>query len=137
MFTAPYNAVCSTSGFYLAPNLPPGQYELTVQNSGFSRYLETGITLNVGKTATVDVTLKVAAATEMVTVTGEAPAVKPTRNGIIQVIDTVEIQQPPTNGRQFADFALLTPGVATGRTSLQSTLTEPEVVRISLGACAT
>src|SRR5579864_6631592 len=56
-----YNAVCNTSGFYVAPNLPPGQYELTVQNSGFAKYIQTGITLTVGQTATVDVTLKVAA----------------------------------------------------------------------------
>jgi hypothetical protein len=128
-----YNAVCNTSGFYLAPNLPPGQYELTVQNSGFSKYVQTGITLSVGQTATVDVTLKVAAATELVTITGEAPAVEPTRSEISQVIDTVEIRQLSTNGRQFVDFALLTPGVATGRTSLQSAFTEPDVVRISFG----
>src|ERR1700690_1323770 len=128
-----YNAVCNTSGFYVAPNLPPGQYELTVQNSGFAKYVQTGITLSVGQTATVNVTLKVAATTEVVTVTGEAPAVEPTKSEISQVIDTVEIQQLPTNGRQFVDFALLTPGVATGRTSLQSTFTEPDVVRISFG----
>jgi hypothetical protein len=128
-----YNAVCNTSGFYIAPNLPPGQYELMVQNSGFAKYVQTGITLSVGQTATVDVTLKVAAATEVVTVTSAAPVVEPTKSEISQVIDTVEIQQLPTNGRQFVDFALLTPGVATGRTSLQSTFTEPDVVRISFG----
>jgi hypothetical protein len=128
-----YNAVCNSSGFYVAPNLPHGQYELTVQNAGFAKYVQTGITLTVGQTATVDVTLKVAATTEVVTVTGAAPAVEPTRSEISQVIDTVEIQQLPTNGRQFVDFALLTPGVATGRTSLQSTFTEPDVVRISFG----
>src|SRR5205814_3491994 len=36
-------------------------------------------------------------------------------------------------GRLFTDFALLTPGVATGRTSLQSTITEFEVTRVSFG----
>src|ERR1700721_2774042 len=128
-----YTAVCNTSGSYVAPNLPPGEYELTVQNSGFAKYVQTGITLSVGQTATVNVTLKVAATTEVVTVTGEAPAVEPTKSEISQVINTVEIQQLPTNGRQFVDFALLTPGVATGRTSLQSTFTEPDVVRISFG----
>lgn len=33
------------------------------------------------------------------------------------------------------DFAWLTPGVATGRTSLQSTFTEQETTRISFGEC--
>src|SRR5256885_1110866 len=55
-----YTAVTSSSGFYLVPTLPPGQYELTVQNPGFGKYVRSGIMLSVGQTATVDVTLKVA-----------------------------------------------------------------------------
>jgi hypothetical protein len=128
-----YSAASNTSGYYVAPNLPPGQYELTAQYSGFAKYVRTGITLTVGQTATVDVTLKVAAAGEVVTVNTEPPAVEPSRTEISQVIDTHEIQALPTSTRQFVDFALLTPGVATGRTSLQSTFTEPEVTRISFG----
>src|SRR5215467_1399231 len=128
-----YTATSNSSGFYVVPNLPHGEYELTVQNSGFAKYVRTGISLSVGQTATVDVSLKVAAATEVVTVTTEAPPVEPTRSETSQVIDTVQIQGLPTNGRQFVDFALLTPGVATGRTSIQSTFTETEVTRISFG----
>jgi len=128
-----YTATSNPSGFYVVPNLPHGEYELTVQNSGFAKYVRTGISLSVGQTATVDVSLKVAAATEVVTVTTEAPPVEPTRSETSQVIDTVQIQGLPTNGRQFVDFALLTPGVATGRTSIQSTFTETEVTRISFG----
>ena len=128
-----YNATSNGSGFYVLPNLPPGRYELTVQNAGFAKYVQTGISLTVGQTATIDVMLKVAATAETITVTSEAPPVEPTRTEISQVIDTVQIQELPTNGRQFVDFALLTPGVATGRTSLQSTFTEPDVTRISFG----
>jgi hypothetical protein len=128
-----YNAVSNTSGYYVAPNLPPGQYELTVQYSGFGKYVQTGIALTVGQTATVNVALKVASVGQVVTVNTEVPAVEPSRTEISQVIDTHEIEALPTSTRQFVDFALLTPGVATGRTSLQSTFTEPEVTRISFG----
>jgi len=128
-----YNASSNGSGYYVVPNLLPGQYELTVQNAGFAKYVQTGIALTVGQTATVDVNLKVAGTTEVVNVNTEAPPVEPTKTEISQVIDTVQIQELPTNGRQFVDFALLTPGVATGRTSLQSTFTEPDVTRISFG----
>ena len=128
-----YNAASNSSGYYVAPNLPPGQYELTVQYKGFAKFVQTGIALSVGQTATVDVALKVASANEEVTVNTEAPIVEPTRSEISQVIDTHEIEALPTSTRQFVDFALLTPGVATGRTSLQSTFTEPEVTRISFG----
>jgi len=128
-----YSAVSNTSGFYIVPSLAPGAYELTVQNSGFAKHVQTGITLSVGQTATADVTLKVAASSEVVTVTTEVPPVEPTRSETSQVIDAVHIEGLPTNGRQFVDFALLTPGVATGRTSIQSTFTETEVTRISFG----
>ncbi|HVO82166.1 MAG TPA: TonB-dependent receptor [Terriglobales bacterium] len=128
-----YSASSNASGYYVVPNLPPGKYELTVQNAGFAKFVQTGIALSVGQTATIDVPLKVAAASEVVNVTTEAPPVEPTRSETSQVIDTVQIQGLPTNGRLFVDFALLTPGVATGRTSLQSTFTETEVTRISFG----
>ncbi|MBZ5572929.1 MAG: carboxypeptidase regulatory-like domain-containing protein, partial [Acidobacteriia bacterium] len=128
-----HSAVCNTSGYYVVPSLPPGQYELTVQYAGFAKYVQQGIVLSVGQTATIDITLKVAAAPEVVTVTTEALPVETTRTEISQVIDTVQIEGLPTNGRQFVDFALLTPGVATGRTSIQSTFTETEVTRISFG----
>ena len=128
-----YIATSNSSGFYVVPNLPPGRYELAVQTAGFAKYVQTGITLTVGQAATIDVPLKVAAASEVVNVNTEAPSVEPTRSETSQVIDETHIDSLPTNGRQFVDFALLTPGVATGRTSIQSTFTETEVTRISFG----
>jgi outer membrane receptor protein involved in Fe transport len=128
-----YNAASNSSGFYVVPSLAPGRYELTVQSQGFAKYVQTGITLTVGQTATVDVSMKVASVSEVVHVSTEAPAVEPTRSETSQVIDSVHIESLPTNGRQFVDFALLTPGVATGRTSIQSTFTDAEVTRISFG----
>jgi len=128
-----YATTSNGRGFYVVPNLPPGQYEVTVAAAGFSRSVQTGLDLTVGQTATLDISLKVAVAGETVTVTTEAPPVETSRTEISQVIGTPEIQSLPVNGRQFVDFALLTPGVATGRTSIQSTFTEPEVTRISFG----
>ena len=66
-------------------------------------------------------------------VTTETPPVEPTRTEISQVINSNQIESLPISGRLFTDFALLTPGVTTGRTSLQSTITEAEVTRISFG----
>ena len=128
-----YRSTTNASGSYIVPNLPPGRYELSVETKGFAKYVQTGIVLSVGQVATIDVGMKVASASEVITVTTEAPPVEPTRTEISQVIDTTQIQELPTNGRRFVDFALLTPGVATGRTSLQSTFTEPDTTRISFG----
>ncbi|MGC2725113.1 MAG: TonB-dependent receptor, partial [Candidatus Acidiferrales bacterium] len=59
------------------------------------------------------------------------PLIEPTKTEISQVINRQQIQDLPISTRQFTDFALLTAGVATGRTSLQSTITEFETTRIS------
>jgi outer membrane receptor protein involved in Fe transport len=126
-----YRATTNTSGFYVVPSLPPGRYELKISYAGFAPYVQSGIPLTVGQTATQDVTLKIATKGEEVEVTTEVPPIEPTRTEISQVIDTEQVQSLPISGRLFTDFALLTPGVATGRTSLQSTITEFEVTRVS------
>jgi hypothetical protein len=128
-----YSAVSNDTGFYAIPNVLPGHYELSAEAAGFGKYTQTGITLSVGQTATVDIKLKIATVKEEVQVTTEVPPVEPTRTEISQVIDTRQIASLPISGRLFTDFALLTPGVATGRTSLQSTFTEFEVTHISFG----
>jgi outer membrane receptor protein involved in Fe transport len=128
-----FSATSNEAGYYAVPNLPPGRYELTVTSSGFGKYTKTGLVLSVGQTATMDVTMKVAAITEQVTVTTEAPAVETTRTEVSQVIDTKQITTLPISGRLFTDFALLTPSVATSRTSLGTTFTEFEVTQISFG----
>jgi len=128
-----YSAVSSDNGTYLVPNIAPGSYELTVDATGFSKSTHTGIVLSVGQVATIDIDLKVATVGQKIEVTTETPAVEPSRTEVSQVIDSKQIGSLPISGRLFTDFALLTPGVTTGRTSLQSTITETEVTRISFG----
>ncbi|HEV2115266.1 MAG TPA: carboxypeptidase regulatory-like domain-containing protein, partial [Terriglobales bacterium] len=126
-----YQATTNPSGFYVVPSLPPGRYELKITYAGFAPYVQSPIPMTVGQTATQDVSLKIATKGEEVEVTTEVPPIEPTRTEISQVIDTEQVQSLPISGRLFTDFALLTPGVATGRTSLQSTITEFEVTRVS------
>jgi outer membrane receptor protein involved in Fe transport len=128
-----FTATSTGEGFYVIPNLPPGKYDVSASYSGFSRTTQTGIVLLVGQTASVNLTLKVAAAGETVLVTGEAPIIEPTKTEISQVIETQQIQDLPISGRLFTDFALLTPSVAKSRTALGTTFTEFEVTQISFG----
>src|SRR5215813_9678001 len=127
-----YTATSNDVGYYIVPNLAPGRFDLTVTSAGFGKYTQTGIGLTVGQTATVNVTLKVTVE-ESISVTGETPLIEPTRTEVSQVIETKQIASLPVSGRLFTDFALLTPGVATGRTSLGTTVTEFEVTQISFG----
>src|ERR1051326_639039 len=128
-----YKTTSNSTGFYVLTNIPPGNYELTAESQGFAKYAQTGIVLRVAQVATIDVMLKVAGATQEVTVNTEAPVIEPTRTEVSQVIETQQIDALPISGRLFTDFALLSPGVATGRIGLQSTFTDPTVTRISFG----
>jgi outer membrane receptor protein involved in Fe transport len=128
-----YSASTNDAGFYALPSLPPGHYELKVNYTGFGAYTQKGIVLTVGQTATIDVTLKVAARGEQVVVTSETPTIEPTKTEISQVIETQQIGSLPISGRLFTDFALLTPSVATSRTSLGTTFTDYETTQISFG----
>jgi len=128
-----YTTSSNDSGYYAVVNLPPGHYELTMAFKGFVTTVHKSIDLSVGQFATIDVTLKVATHGEIVVVTSETPVIEPTKTEISQVISTQEIGSLPISGRLFTDFVLLTPGIATGRTGLQSTFTEFEVTRVSFG----
>ena len=126
-----YMSTSDASGYYIVPNLPPGSYEMNVSYTGFEPYARSGVQLRVGQTATLDVTLAVQGRRELVEVTADTPAIEVTRTELSNVIETKQIQNLPISGRLFTDFALLTPGVTTGRTSVGSTITEFEVSRVS------
>ena len=118
-------------GQYLLVNLTPGSYELTAHFTGFAKYRQTGITLTVGQMATIDFVLQIESFGQDIVVNAEAPVIEPTRSEISDVVETKLIQSLPISSRLFTDFALLTPGVSTGRTGLQSTFTDPTTTRIS------
>jgi len=127
-----YNSTSNQSGYYILSNVPPGNYELTATSTGFGKYTQP-VSLRVAQVATIDISLHVAGANVDVEVKTDAPVIEPSRTEVSNVIETQQIQALPISGRLFTDFALLSPGVTTGRISLQSTFTDPSVTRISFG----
>jgi len=128
-----YSATSNDSGFYAIANLPPGTYELKASYSGFAPYTQKGVALTVGESATINIGLQLAGQGEKVVVNTEVPVIEPTKTEISQVVGTQQINSLPISGRLFTDFALLTPGVATSRTSLGTTFTEYEATQIAFG----
>jgi outer membrane receptor protein involved in Fe transport len=100
-------------GVYAAPFLDPGQYEVTVEKPGFGRLIRSGIHLEVGQTAVINVTLQVTATTTTVTVTQNAPMLEPEKTEASQVIDRRMLADLPINGHRWDRLVLLTPGVTT------------------------
>ncbi len=98
-------------GFYTAPNLLPGNYQISVSATGFSTQLQKGITLTVGGQQTADFTMKVGSTTTTVEVTADAVTVQLTSSAITAVVDSNTVRELPLNGRSWTDLAKLQPGV--------------------------
>lgn len=98
------------TGLYRLSLLPLGTYEITAELQGFATVKRPGIVLQVGETVVVPFSMRVAAVTETLTVTAEAPLVEVTRSQRAASLNQTAIESLPINGRRFQDFVLLTPG---------------------------
>ena len=98
-------------GRYVVPVLPVGNYEVRGQQTGFQTEIRSGITLTVGREATVNLALKVGQISEKVTVTEEAPLVETNNANISYLVDEKKIADLPLNGRNYTQLATLQPGV--------------------------
>jgi hypothetical protein len=107
----------NSDGFFIAPNLLPGEYQVTVSAKGFNSETRTGISLTVGAQQTFNLALNVgSAAKTVVEVTTEAPAVQLASSDISAVVNATTVRELPLNGRSWTDLAALQPGVETIQT---------------------
>jgi len=103
-------AVTSNEGFFVIPNLTAGEYEVRVKAPGFTTRVIAGVTLQVGKTSALHLSLEIG--TQTITLDenlGREP-IDPTTSVVDGVIDSREIAGLPLNGRNFLQLALLIPG---------------------------
>jgi len=105
-------------GFYNFPALPPGKYEVSVNLHGFKAFKQTGIVLNVNDAITVDVTLQVGQADEVITVSADALRVETASTQLGEVIEDKQITSVPLNGRSYTDLLALQPGVANANSGI-------------------
>ena len=94
-------------GLYVLPNLPTGPYLLEVTKEGFTKYVQSGIVLQVDTSPTVDVTMKVGAVSEQVTVEAAPLQVETRTTSIGQVVDNTRIMEMPLNGRDVHELIFL------------------------------
>ena len=106
-------ASTNDEGFYQIVNLPPGEYEVTVEAATFSRASIPSVTLTVGQRATLDVPLQVGQVTETVTVSDATTALIETqRTAVANTIDQQRIENLPINQRDYINFTLTTSTVS-------------------------
>ena len=105
------SVITDANGFYSAKALQVGTYTLAAELAGMQTTQQTDISVLVGQIKDINLTLEVESSSEVITVTSEAPIIEVSRSGAANYIDEVAIESLPTVGRDFTDFAILTPGV--------------------------
>ena len=99
-----------TGGFTL-PNLEPGVYTITTELAGFAPLKQTDLRLSAGSDITLELKLQIAGLQEQVVVTGLAPLVERTSNRIGGSLSGKEIEEVPSNFRNFTALTQLIPGM--------------------------
>jgi hypothetical protein len=99
------------SGHYVFEGLNPGDYRLEAVAAGFQTRIVSNVTLAVGQTASVDVTMKVGGNQQELTVYATPPFQSQTSN-IQTNVATKAVVAMPLNSRNFVQLTTLAPGVA-------------------------
>ena len=106
-----HDALTNDSGDYVFPDLPVGTYSLTFDLSGFKKSVRHGIALDVNQVITLNMTMQLGAAQEVVDVTSEAPLVDTTSTQLGAVVNNRSVNELPLNARDTYQFLQLQPGV--------------------------
>jgi Carboxypeptidase regulatory-like domain len=102
----------NADGFYSFLDLPPGHYDLEVQQTGFVTYLQKAILVDVNSAKVVNVTLKVGQVSEKVEVSGDAVSLDPASTQMGEVISGQTMTSVPLVTRSYTDLLALQPGVS-------------------------
>jgi hypothetical protein len=104
-------ATSNKDGDYLFTLIPIGTYELSVEQTGFSKYVRKGITLVINQNAKQDVDLKVGTSSQVVEVNGNVTQVDTISATLGKVETTQRIETLPLAARDTLQLGLLQAGV--------------------------
>jgi hypothetical protein len=102
------------SGNYTFPNLPPGQYSVTVEAAGFRKETRRDIEVLVNTNTRVDLQLQPGAVSESIEVTGAPPLLQTDSASTAEKIERATLENVPliSSNRNFQSLLNLAPGVA-------------------------
>jgi hypothetical protein len=109
--SASRSTMANEIGRYVVPFLKPGVYTISADANGFKRFEQTGVKLEVGQQASIDLKLQIGPTSEAITVSGGVPLVNTENAAVGTVVDRQFVENIPLNGRSFQSLITLTPGV--------------------------
>lgn len=103
----------TTDGGYLMPELPVGNYNVTVEMKGFQKTATNGVLVSVAAERRVDAVLKPGEVSQQITVSGETlPVVETASDTLGGAFENHEIEELPINGRDYTKLLIMVPGTA-------------------------
>src|SRR5262245_23046247 len=102
--------VTNVDGDYTIPQLPPGDYSLSVELRGFKKMIRS-LSLETGQEARLDITLLTGSVTEEVVITAVSPVISSEDAALGNVVEQKKIVELPLNGRDYLQLAQLQPNV--------------------------
>src|SRR5215470_2421556 len=100
----------NSAGIYYLPSLPPGQYELRIEQTGFKPEIISDIPLRANLTATFNVTLEVGETTQTVNVQASAVQLESQTTAVGQVLQNRQMAELPDLGRNPLQLAAVAVG---------------------------
>lgn len=113
------------AGAFTIPQLSVGVYRVTIEQSGFKKYVQDGVTVSLGQTVRINASLQVGEVSQSVEIRADAPVLKPDTSDIGTTISNQQILDLPLSltgeQRNPATFIRLVPGVVgRGSTSVSN-----------------
>jgi outer membrane receptor protein involved in Fe transport len=108
---ATHQTQTTASGDYAFPAVPVGVYTLTFDMAGFKTNIRKGVTVEINQVVTLNSTMQIGQAKELVEVTTEAPLVDTTTTQLGAVMNTQQVASLPLNSRDTYQLLQLQPGV--------------------------
>jgi hypothetical protein len=106
------SATTADNGVFRVLALPTGMYEVRAESPGFTTATVKDIEIGVDQVRTLDLVLRVSGTAETVTVEAHADLTQTESSKVGEIIDNRKVEDLPLNGRDFAQLARLSPGVA-------------------------
>src|SRR5262245_23073001 len=98
-------AVTDAQGYYRLLNLPPGDYTLVAEISGFSTHRQEGVTMRAGATFTSNIQMKLSTVEESVTVVGDSPMLEVgTPTHAVNISGEFQREVPIQSRKSYTDF---------------------------------
>ena len=105
-------SVTNDSGNYEFPDIPPGVYQVVVEQPGFKKETRPDVEVTVNSTVRVDLRLDPGANNETVVVTAEIPTLQTDRADVGEKVELTQLEELPIGGpvRNFQGLLALAPG---------------------------